>query len=97
MKRTIRFSPEALSDLDGIWVHSVKEWGERQADDYIRSIYLALNLVESNPRIARDAGNVRPGLFKYPCGSHIVFFRMREKSIDVIRLLHQRMDFSRHF
>ncbi|MDW9912377.1 type II toxin-antitoxin system RelE/ParE family toxin, partial [Sinorhizobium meliloti] len=40
--------------------------------------------------------DVRPGYLKYPAGSHIVYFRNRGDRIDIIRILHGRMDAQRH-
>jgi len=96
MKYAIRFSPKARSDLDEIWTYTARQWGRQQADDYVRAFAAALTLVAHNPAISRDAAEVRPGLLKYPAGSHMLFFRLRSTSIDVVRILHQRMDFSRH-
>ncbi|WP_432612799.1 type II toxin-antitoxin system RelE/ParE family toxin [Mesorhizobium mediterraneum] len=44
----------------------------------------------------KNAENIRPGLLKYPIGSHVLFLRIGDKSIDVVRILHQRMDYPRH-
>ena len=35
-------------------------------------------------------------IFRYPAGSHVVFYRETDDTIDVIRVLHQRMDIERH-
>jgi toxin ParE1/3/4 len=42
-------------------------------------------------RIGRPAG-IRQGYFKCATGSHFVFYRQSDSSLDVIRVLHQRMD-----
>ncbi|WP_376699301.1 type II toxin-antitoxin system RelE/ParE family toxin [Burkholderia contaminans] len=39
---------------------------------------------------------VRDGYFRYAVGSHVVFYRETEYTIDVIRVLHQRMDIEQH-
>nr|WP_244098424.1 type II toxin-antitoxin system RelE/ParE family toxin [Burkholderia ambifaria] len=39
------------------------------------------------------AGN---GYWRYMVGSHVVFYRETADSLDVIRVLHQRMDVDRH-
>ncbi|MGO4335377.1 type II toxin-antitoxin system RelE/ParE family toxin [Labrys sp. KB_33_2] len=40
---------------------------------------------------------IREGYLKYNVGSHIVFYRRMEQIIDIIRILHQRMDIGPHF
>ena len=47
--------------------------------------------------ISRPADHVRPGYHRAEVGSHILFFRRGEAGvIDIIRILHQRMDIDRH-
>jgi toxin ParE1/3/4 len=43
----------------------------------------------------RDCGDIRPGYRRYGIGSHTVYYVDRPDTIDVIRILHQRMDPSR--
>ncbi|RUW54549.1 MULTISPECIES: type II toxin-antitoxin system RelE/ParE family toxin [unclassified Mesorhizobium] len=97
MKRTVRFSPKAKADLDAIWDHSLGEWGAERAEAYIRTIHSVVKLIDQFPTIARSASNIRPDLLKYAVGSHVVFLRMGQGSINVVRILHQRMDYPRHF
>ncbi|CDX24266.1 Toxin ParE1 [Mesorhizobium sp. ORS 3324] len=96
MKRTVRFSPKANADLNGIWDYSLNQWGEERAEAYIRSIHSVITLIDRFPAIARNASDIRPGLLKYAVGSHVVYLRMNEQSIDVVRILHQQMDYPRH-
>jgi toxin ParE1/3/4 len=39
---------------------------------------------------------VRPDYRKYPSGSHVLFYRLTDDGIDVVRILHERMDYERH-
>jgi toxin ParE1/3/4 len=89
-------SPRALADLDEIWDYSVENWGAEQAERYIGEIRKAIETLERDPRRGRSCDEVRPGYRKYPAGSHVIFFRLAEEKIDVIRILHQRMDFDQH-
>ncbi|NBP51350.1 MAG: type II toxin-antitoxin system RelE/ParE family toxin, partial [Actinobacteria bacterium] len=40
--------------------------------------------------------DLRDGYFKYPVGAHLVFYRVSESELVIVRILHQRMDVSRH-
>lgn len=40
--------------------------------------------------------DIRAGYRRYAIGSHLVFYVETEDTVDVIRLLHQRLDPSRH-
>jgi len=39
---------------------------------------------------------IRAGYFKFPVGSHFMFYRQSVASLDAIRILHQRMDVEAH-
>ena len=95
MKRYV-FSPRAQKDVDDIWEYTVEHWNVRQAEIYLRQIQRAIETVAAEPKIARSCNEIRPGYWKYPAGSHVVFFRMMDQAINVVRVLHSRMDFERH-
>jgi toxin ParE1/3/4 len=46
--------------------------------------------------MGQDCSDIRAGYFKIPCGSHVLFYRLSPDGIDVVRILHERMDFERH-
>jgi toxin ParE1/3/4 len=89
-------SPRAQRDIDEIWDYSASIWGVQQAEVYVRQIRRAVEIVAEDPRRGRSCDNIRAGYRKYPAGSHFVFYRVVEGGIDVVRILHQRMDFDQH-
>lgn len=91
-----RLSPLAQADLDEIFDYTVEQWGVRQAETYVRLIYEAVETVAATPTVARSCEDVLAGYWRYPVGSHVIFFRPKPYGIDVMRILHGRMDFERH-
>lgn len=89
-------SPRAQIDLEEIWDYTSLRWSEPQAERYIRSIWIAIELIASDPSRARACDDVRPGYRKYFIGAHVLFIREIEGGVNVVRILHQRMDFERH-
>lgn len=89
-------SPRAASDLNDIWDHTQAQWGEVQAESYIRGIQRAIEDAAGDPRRGRPCDHIRTGYFKLSAGSHVIFYRLAGGELDVIRILHQRMDFARH-
>lgn len=89
-------SPRARADLDDIWVYSAQSWGTDQAKDYIRLVQSAIETVAEEPRRGRACDEVRKGYRKYPAGSHVLLYRVLKAEIDIVRILHSRMDFERH-
>lgn len=90
------FSPRALVDLDEIWEYMADRWDVEQADSYVRTIVLACTAAASGTREGRNADAIRTGYFKIPVVSHVVFYTAPNGIINVVRILHQQMDVSRH-
>jgi toxin ParE1/3/4 len=89
-------SPRAQADIEGIWDYTMERWGEEQAVRYIRLLQDAIKAVAEKPRRGRPCDYIRAGYRKYPSGSHMIFYRTIAEGIDVVRVLHQSMDFEQH-
>jgi toxin ParE1/3/4 len=89
-------SPRAPTDLDDIWAYTAKRWGNDQAESYIRRIGQSIAVVAMQPGIGRPCPEVRDGYDKFPAGSHVLFYRATEDGVDIVRILHERMDFRQH-
>ena len=89
-------SPRAQADLDAIWNHSESHGDRQKAERYIRQIWKDLEVVAAQPMIGRDCREVRVGYRKYRSGCHLLFYRLTTQGIDLVRILHERMDFERH-
>lgn len=90
-------SPAARADLDEIWDYTCQRWGIEQAEDYLRQLQRSIERAADDPRIGETIDQVRPGYLKLASGSHVVFYRLTaDSAVDVIRILHQRMDIDRH-
>jgi len=90
-------SPATQADLEQIWDYTRGRWGVDQAEEYLRQLQRAIERAAANPRIGRACDEVRPGYRKLAAGSHTLFYRVIALAvIDVVRILHQRMDVDRH-
>jgi toxin ParE1/3/4 len=96
MNRAYVLSPSAQRDLDEMWYYTCASWGKERADAYVGLIRSALLSIATFPHLGRDCVSVRAGYKKYPSGSHMLFYRLIDNGIDVIRILHQNMDTDRH-
>jgi toxin ParE1/3/4 len=90
-----RLSPLAESDLEDIWLHTFKTWSAEQADRYHRGLVTVFEDLATGRKIGRPV-DIRDGYLKCVFGSHVVYFRPSSAGIDVIRVLHGRMDANRH-
>ncbi|WP_006243695.1 type II toxin-antitoxin system RelE/ParE family toxin [Mycolicibacterium tusciae] len=90
-------SPAAQLDLEQIWDYTCDRWGDDQAEKYVREIERAIQRVVQNPMIGRACDEVRVGYRRHAVGSHTLYYRLAGADvIDVVRILHQRMDVDRH-
>ena len=90
-------SPAAQLDLAQIWDYTCRHWDVEQADEYLRELQRAIELAAVNPRIGQGCDEIRPGYRKLAAGSHTLYYRVTPDGvIDVVRVLHQRMDVDRH-
>ncbi len=89
-------SPRAKLDMEEIWDHTAKRWGIDQAEIYTRKLWQQIEALAAHPTIGRACPEVRAGYYKYPSGSHYLFYRRINGGIDVVRILHERMDFTQH-
>ncbi len=91
-----RLTPAAQRDLSGIWDFTEERWGGVQAEKYIAELRAAVERIAADPDRGRACDEVRRGYRRYGIGSHMVFYVTTADGVDVIRILHQRMDPARH-
>jgi len=92
----VKLSREARADLKNIDNYTHQTWGRAQADKYLEMIEKGCDLLAKHPTLGRPQDEFFPGLRKYSIGKHYIFYRTTDKGIEVIRILHQAMDISRH-
>lgn len=91
-----RLTPAAQRDLSSIWDFTEERWDVRQAETYVNEIRAAIERIADDPGRGRPCDEIREGYRRYNIGSHLVFYVESAGSIDLIRVLHQRMDPTRH-
>ena len=90
-------SPAARADLEEIWDYTAGRWDVDQAEEYLRGLQHASERAAANPRVGRACDEIRPGYRKLAAGSHTLYYRVSADGIvDVVRVLHERMDVDRH-
>ncbi|HTQ15325.1 MAG TPA: type II toxin-antitoxin system RelE/ParE family toxin [Rhizomicrobium sp.] len=87
----------ARLDLRNIARYSREQWGAANKARYMAAIRLRMPglLRQPGAGVARD--DLAAGLRCVPVGRHVIYYRIAEGRIAVIRVLHQRMDAKRHF
>tara|TARA_A100000171_G_scaffold7094_1_gene5468 strand:+ start:1085 stop:1381 length:297 start_codon:yes stop_codon:yes gene_type:complete len=90
-----RISARAEVDLEEIWLYTQQRWSARQADTYIRDFLNVFAELASATRIGQKC-DIRDGYFKIGSGAHVIYYRHAGDAIEVVRILHGRMDVNRH-
>lgn len=91
-----RLRPKAQSDIEGIWDYSYRTWGVQQANSYLAGLRDVCTELAGNPNLGKSRDDLYKGLRVYPSGKHLVFYLTTGKGIDIVRVLHERMDSNRH-
>ena len=90
------FSPAAQADIEEIWDYTVSRWGEAQAERYTRDIQATCEALGNGALAGLSAEDIRAGYRKIAVGSHVMYYRERENRLEIVRILHRRMDVARH-
>jgi toxin ParE1/3/4 len=96
MSGRVVLTPRAQTDLDEIWDYTLDRWGLDQAESYTRQLWKDIEIVAERPSLGRECPDVRRGYRMYPSGSHVLFYRETIDGVDLVRILHERMDYDRH-
>ena len=93
MKHSFTIRPQAQRDLREIWRYTRKTWSAEQANRYIGQLNAAL---AERPDIGRPADDISPGLRRRGAERHVIYFRVIDKRVIIVRVLHDRMNPSAH-
>jgi len=85
-------SKKAISDLEDIWVYTVEKWSIEQADRYYSLIFDEINFLCMNVDAGKSMEHVRKGYRASKVKSHLIFYRVVNSVVEIIRILHERMD-----
>lgn len=93
-RHRLQLAAQAKADFRDILAYTLTTWGESQLAKYRARINGALHVILQNPSAGRPS--VKPTLKVLAVGHHRVYYRTIEDTIYVVRILHERMDTSRH-
>ena len=87
-----RISESAIKDLDGIWEYTYLNWSKEQADRYHSVIMNEIEFISENNTSGKSMEHVKEGYLVVYVKSHMIFFKRNEGIVEIIRILHQKMD-----
>jgi toxin ParE1/3/4 len=93
---TLIFSPEAIEDLKDIVAYSVATWGTEQAGKYNQKLKGGLASIRQNLRQGRSHPQLSRQYLVYHVGRHFIVYTVKATNIEIVRVLHDRMDLPHH-
>jgi toxin ParE1/3/4 len=86
----LAWAPRAERDIVEIWRYLAVEASIKTADELLRQIRRAAERVAERPLIGRARDTLSPGLRSVLVHPYIVFYRVSDTGVEVVRVLHQR-------
>ncbi|TQI71429.1 toxin ParE1/3/4 [Gramella sp. Hel_I_59] len=85
-------SKKTQEDINDIYEFGVNKFGQDQAIEYLIGLRTHFELLLKNPLIGKKRDEIKEGLFSFPFISHIVFYRIFNNHIRIVRVLHGSRD-----
>lgn len=93
----LTIAPLARDDIKDIGRYTQTTWGVAQRDVYLRTFATVFGQMRDGTITGRARDEIRDNLLCYPCNKHMIFFRRTDAGdVQILRILHERMDFGRH-
>ena len=92
----ILIKPRAKEDLKNIYLYSLKEFGKTKTTEYVGDLDKAFNKLANNCNLGNDYSVISPQTRAYKATSHLIFYKISEDQISIIRVLHKSMDHKKH-
>jgi toxin ParE1/3/4 len=89
-------TPKAEDDLLEIWQHTYDTWGEDRADRYLEALDSDMQQLIRTPMIGKSRSSLREGYRSLYVGRHVVYYRLHAEAVEIVRVLHDRMDPTLH-
>jgi len=91
-KRRLILAPEAKRDLRDILLYTGRRWDTDQRSRYKAKLDHALRDLIQFPARGPSRDDISTGLRGLPVEAHVIFYRVDEQAITVVRILHGAMD-----
>jgi toxin ParE1/3/4 len=99
--RVIR-STQANRDILEVLAYTKRCWGIIQAREYRKLLREAIEAIANDPHCGKPRDDIRPGIRGQHLAQrgrparHILFYRLGSGTVEIVRFLHDAMDFRRH-
>lgn len=86
-----RLTRDAQQDLTVIRSYTAQQWGQEQSRKYLQNMRSMIELLVEFPGQGTAREDVGEGVCSFPCGSHLLYYRIEREKLVIFAVLHQRM------
>lgn len=91
-RRPLLLSRRARNDLRDIQGYTLANWGEQRWAAYEEALTQALAMIAEHPEAGRRRPELGEALRSHLVREHIIYYRVSDRSILVLRIQHSRTD-----
>ena len=92
-----RITQRAIIDLEEIWNYTYQKRSEEQADRYYQLLIQEFDYIAKYPTSGKSVDYIRRGYRISIVKSHLIFYRLIDSEVEIVRILHQSMDVKNRF
>ena len=85
-----RISEDAKADLQRIYRHGVREFGEEQAVLYFDAFFERFEELADHPDMYQSVDDIRKGYRRSVCGVDSIYYRVVDGTVEIMRILGQQ-------
>ena len=91
-----RYTRQSKIDLESIIKFSAQHWGLKRSETYMDGLQDLVSNLADFPDLGLDNSHYINGLLSFPYQSHSIYYIKQPHGIDIIRILHNKMNPHRH-
>lgn|SRR5690606_5373632 len=88
----LKLLAKAREDMIQLRRYSRREFGAAAADGLVDDLERVFRLLTDHPLAGSDFSETSPGLRLFPARGHRIFYRVVERTIEIVRVLHHSRD-----
>lgn len=98
MRHHLKLTRLADQDFDQILDYTMVTWGESQFRKYRDLMFEASAAVTDDPFLVKSKArdDLYQGIRTFPVGRHFLIYRISQRDVIVVRILHQQMNLPEH-
>ena len=91
---SLYLTERAKRDIKDIQRYTLQAHGSAQVRDYAETIKTCLGKLGTHPQLGHERVDIPKGYRAWPVGKHVAVYRVEDRAIYVLAILHGRMNFT---